>query len=106
MLKKIWEKKFKDKRVATEDLILPYLYYKYGMKYTIDLLNSNGIDCSFVMVNNDDGLISAGKSGKGELYYSYSEDGNISFSSDENILSNFKEEIVEIGDRYYDRGEF
>lgn len=106
MLTKLWEEKFKDKRVATEDLILPYLYYKYGMKYTIDLLNSNGIDCSFVMVNNDDGLISAGKSGKGELYYSYSEDGNISFSSDENILSNFKEEIVEIGDRYYDRGEF
>ena len=106
MLTKLWEEKFKDKRVATEDLILPYLYYKYGMKYTIDLLNSNGIDCSFVMVNNDDGLISAGKSGKSELYYSYSEDGNISFSSDENILSNFKEEIEEIGDRYYDRGEF
>ena len=105
-LTKLWEYKFKDKRVATEDLILPYLYYKYGMKYTIDLLNSNGIDCSFVMVNNDDGLISAGKSGKGELYYSYSEDGNISFSSDESILSNFKEEIEEIGDRYYDRGEF
>ena len=105
-LTKLWEEKFKDKKVATEDQILPYLYYKYGMKYTIDLLNSNGIDCSFVMVNNDDGLISAGKSGKGELYYSYSEDGNISFSSDENILSNFKEEIVEIGDRYYDRGEF
>ena len=106
MLTKLWEEKFKDKRVATEDLILPYLYYKYGMKYTIDLLNSNGIDCSFVMVNYDNGLISAGKSGKGELYYSYSEDGNISFSSDENILSNFKEEIEEIGDRYYDRGEF
>ena len=105
-LTKLWEEKFKDKKVATEDLILPYLYYKYGMKYTIDLLNSNGIDCSFVMVNNDDGLISAGKSGKSELYYSYSEDGNISFSSDENILSNFKEEIEEIGDRYYDRGEF
>lgn len=105
-LTKLWEYKFKDKRVATEDLILPYLYYKYGMKYTIDLLNSNGIDCSFVMVNNDDGLISAGKSGKGELYYSYSEDGNISFSSDESILSNFKEEVEEIGDRYYDRGEF
>lgn len=105
-LTKLWEEKFKDKKVATEDQILPYLYYKYGMKYTIDLLNSNGIDCSFVMVNNDDGLISAGKSGKGELYYSYNENGDISFSSDENILSNFKEEIVEIGDRYYDRGEF
>lgn len=106
MLTKLWEEKFKDKRVATEDLILPYLYYKYGMKYTIDLLNSNGIDCSFVMVNNDDGLISAGKSGKGKLYYSYSEDGNISFSSEESILTSFKETIEEIGDKYYDRGEF
>lgn len=106
MLTKLWEEKFKDKRVATEDLILPYLYYKYGMKYTIDLLNSNGIDCSFVMVNNDDGLISAGKSGKGELYYSYSEDGNISFSSEESILTSFKETFEEIGDKYYDRGEF
>lgn len=106
MLTKLWEEKFKDKRVATEDLILPYLYYKYGMKYTIDLLNSNGIDCSFVMVNNDDGLISAGKSGKGKLYYSYSEDGDISFSSEESILTSFKETIEEIGDKYYDRGEF
>ena len=106
MLTKLWEEKFKDKRVATEDLILPYLYYKYGMKYTIDLLNSNGIDCSFVMVNNDDGLISAGKSGKGKLYYSYSENGDISFSSEESILTSFKETIEEIGDKYYDRGEF
>lgn len=106
MLTKLWEEKFKDKRVATEDLILPYLYYKYGMKYTIDLLNSNGIDCSFVMVNNDDGLISAGKSGKGELYYSYSENGDISFSSEESILTSFKETFEEIGDKYYDRGEF
>ena len=106
MLTKLWEEKFKDKRVATEDLILPYLYYKYGMKYTIDLLNSNGIDCSFVMVNNDDGLISAGKSGKGKLYYSYSENGDISFSSEESLLTSFKETIEEIGDKYYDRGEF
>lgn len=106
MLTKLWEEKFKDKRVATEDLILPCLYYKYGMKYTIDLLNSNGIDCSFVMVNNDDGLISAGKSGKGKLYYSYSENGDISFSSEESILTSFKETIEEIGDKYYDRGEF
>lgn len=106
MLTKLWEEKFKDKRVATEDLILPYLYYKYGMKYTIDLLNSNGIDCSFVMVNNDDGLISAGKSGKGKLYYSYNENGDISFSSEESILTSFKETIEEIGDKYYDRGEF
>lgn len=105
-LTKLWEEKFKDKRVATEDLILPYLYYKYGMKYTIDLLNSNGIDCSFVMVNNDDGLISAGKSGKGKLYYSYNENGDISFSSEESILTSFKETIEEIGDKYYDRGEF
>ena len=97
MLTKLWEEKFKDKRVATEDLILPYLYYKYGMKYTIDLLNSNGID---------DGLISAGKSGKGKLYYSYSENGDISFSSEESILTSFKETIEEIGDKYYDRGEF
>lgn len=106
MLTKLWEEKFKDKKVATEDQILPYLYYKYGMKYTIDLLNSNGIDCSFVMVNNDDGLISAGKSGKGKLYYSYSENGDISFSSEESILTSFKETIEEIGDKYYDRGEF
>lgn len=105
-LTKLWEEKFKDKKVITEDLILPYLYYKYGMKYTIDLLNSNGIDCSFVMVNNDDGLISAGKSGKGKLYYSYNENGDISFSSEESILTSFKETIEEIGDKYYDRGEF
>ena len=105
-LTKLWEEKFKDKKVATEDQILPYLYYKYGMKYTIDLLNSNGIDCSFVMVNNDDGLISAGKSGKGELYYSYNENGDISFSSEESILTSFKETFEEIGDKYYDRGEF
>lgn len=105
-LTKLWEEKFKDKKVATEDQILPYLYYKYGMKYTIDLLNSNGIDCSFVMVNNDDGLISAGKSGKGKLYYSYSENGDISFSSEESILTSFKETFEEIGDKYYDRGEF
>lgn len=105
-LTKLWEEKFKDKKVATEDQILPYLYYKYGMKYTIDLLNSNGIDCSFVMVNNDDGLISAGKSGKGKLYYSYNENGDISFSSEESILTSFKETIEEIGDKYYDRGEF
>lgn len=105
-LTKLWEEKFKDKKVATEDQILPYLYYKHGMKYTIDLLNSNGIDCSFVMVNNDDGLISAGKSGKGKLYYSYSENGDISFSSEESILTSFKETFEEIDDKYYDRGEF
>lgn len=105
-LTELWEEKFKSNKIVTEDLVLPYLYDNYGMKYTINLLNENGIDCSFVIMNNENGLLSAGKSGKGNLYYSYNADGNVSFGSEEIFLSNFKNKTIKMEDEFYDKGEF
>ena len=57
-------------------------------------------------MNNENGLLSAGKSGKGNLYYSYNADGNVSFGSEEIFLSNFKNKTIKMEDEFYDKGEF
>ena len=97
---------FKENRPDDEEEIIPKLYDRYGIKFLIDYLNKNGINCSFVIMNCEDGSISAGKSGTSKLYYTCNKSANLVFSSNPEFLSCYDNEVIEFGDKYYNKGEF